>query len=73
MTIVLGDIVDDLIISLPLHRLMNGNQVAFRFVTSTGEYREAVFSLSGSKQVLTRALGSSVRVEPTLEDAAAAN
>ena len=65
LTIFLGDIVDGLIVSLPLYRFMNGNRVAFRYITNSGEYRESVFSLRGSKAVLTAALGG-VAVEPKL-------
>ncbi|MEM7543751.1 MAG: hypothetical protein AAF384_19515 [Pseudomonadota bacterium] len=70
-TIVLGDIVDELIISLPLHRLMNGSQLAVRFVTASGEYRESLFSLSNSKQAIQAAIGESVKAEPRLEETAA--
>ena len=65
----LGDINNDLIISLPLHRLMNGSQLAVRFVTSAGEYREAKFSLGNSKQAIQAALGSDVEVKPDEDEA----
>ena len=68
VTISLGDIVDNLIISLPLHRLMNGSQVAARFVTSSGEYREAKFSLRNSKQAIQAALGADTEVKPNLDE-----
>ena len=64
----LGDIVDDLIVSLPLHRLMNGSQLAVRFVTASGEYRQALFSLRNSKQAIQAALGADVEVKPNLDD-----
>ena len=69
MTIFLGDIVDDRVISLPLHRFINGNNVSFRYITSTGEYRQSVFSLSRSKQALSQAIGLNVTVQPKLETA----
>lgn len=62
--IVLGVIINDLLVSLPLHRLMNGSQLAVRFVTSSGEYRQAAFSLSNSKQAMKSVLGANTRVEP---------
>ncbi len=67
VSINLGDIVDNRIISLPLHRLMNGSQLAVRFVTSSGEYREAKFSLRNSKQAITASIGDDVEVTPTLD------
>ena len=69
VSINLGDIVDNQIVSLPLHRLMNGSQLAVRFVTSSGEYREAKFSLRNSKQAITASIGDDVEVTPTLDDA----
>ena len=68
VTISLGDIVDKLIISLPLHRLMNGSQLAARFVTASGEYREAKFSLRNSKQAIQAAVGADTEVKPKLDD-----
>lgn len=62
--ILIAKIDNSLAISLPLHRLMNGSQLAVRFVTASGEYRESVFSLRNSKQALQTALGETVRVEP---------
>lgn len=71
VSISLGDIIDNQIISLPLHRLMNGSQLAVRFVTSSGEYREAKFSLRNSKQAIKASIGDDVEVTPTLEQASA--
>ena len=62
--ILIAEISQNLAISLPLHRLMNGSKLAVRFVTSSGEYRESVFSLRNSKQALKTAIGDNVQVEP---------
>lgn len=62
--ITIGDVVDDVVLSLPLHRLINGNQLAVRFVTASGEYRQASFSLANSKRALTEAVGPAIRIEP---------
>ena len=67
VSISLGDIIDNQIISLPLHRLMNGSQLAVRFVTSSGEYRESKFSLRNSKQAITASIGTDVEVTPSIE------
>ena len=68
VTVNLGDIVDKLIVSLPLHRLMNGSELAVRFVTASGEYREATFALRNSKTAIQSALGSDVEVRPSLDE-----
>lgn len=64
--ILLSTINDNSAISLPLHRLMNGSALAVRFVTSSGEYRESLFTLRNSKQAMKAAIGDAVRVEPKL-------
>lgn len=64
----IGDVVDDSVVSLPLHRIMNGGQLAVRFVTASGEYRQALFSLRNSKQAIQAALGAGVEVKPNLDD-----
>jgi len=59
----LGHIVDRRIKSLILHRIMNGNAITFRYTISNGQYREARFSLSGSKQSMRRMLGYNLQVD----------
>ena len=62
VTYMLGQIVEQEITSLILHRFMNGNQVTFRYTVKNGQYRQASFSLDNSKQALMRALGSDIRI-----------
>lgn len=40
-----------------LHRIMNGNDIVFRYRLGNGLYRETVFTLRGSKYALTAAVG----------------
>lgn len=54
--------------SLVLHRLLNGNQVAFRYLALDGTYHEDVFTLSRSKQALLAALGESLTVDPGTDE-----
>ncbi len=61
-TYLLGQIDDSEITSLILHRFMNGNQVTFRYTIKSGQYRQLSFSLASSKQALTHALGSDIRI-----------
>ncbi len=63
VTFSLGEIVDRGIHSLIVHRLLNGNAVTFRYTVSNGQYREAKFSLSRSKQATRKLLGYSLNVE----------
>jgi hypothetical protein len=58
----LGAIADGEIESLVLHRFMNGSDVTFRFTVENGQYRQAQFSLSSSKQSLKRAIGPDTRI-----------
>ena len=61
-TFELGKISDDEIESLVLHRLMNGNNVAFRYTINSGQYRRAQFNLDRSKQALTRVIGADTHI-----------
>lgn len=63
VTFSLGEIVDRGIRSLVVHRLLNGNAVTFRYTVSNGQYREAKFSLSRSKQAVRKLLGYGLKVE----------
>lgn len=60
----LGTIRDGQLVSLAAHRLMNGGEVDFRFVTEDGSYHESTFALTSSKRALRAALGSETRVDP---------
>ena len=60
---VFGEIVDRGIRSLVVHRLLNGNAVTFRYTESNGQYRQAEFSLSRSKQAMRKLLGYPLKVE----------
>ena len=63
VTFALGEIVDQGIRSLVVHRLLNGNAVTFRYTESNGQYRQAEFSLSRSKQAMRKLLGYPLKVE----------
>ncbi|MGR9092329.1 MAG: hypothetical protein ACU85U_17300 [Gammaproteobacteria bacterium] len=63
VTFSLGEIVDRGIRSLVVHRLLNGNAVTFRYTVSNGQYRQARFSLSRSKQAMRKLLGYTLNVE----------
>jgi hypothetical protein len=58
----LGQITDDEIDSLVLHRFMNGNIVMFRYTVNNGRYRRAEFSLRNSNQALKQAIGADTRL-----------
>ena len=60
----LGQIEDNTLTSLVVHRLMNGGKVAFRYLTQDGTYHELSFALSQSKEALTSALGIDTRIAP---------
>jgi len=59
---VIGYITDESVLSLPLHNLMNGNVIYFRFLMGNENYAETSFSLSGSKAMLNGALGKGLVV-----------
>jgi len=54
---------DNEVVSLPLHNLMNGNVIYYRFVLKYGNYAETSFSLSGSKNVSLSVLGSDLSIK----------
>jgi hypothetical protein len=60
----LGQIRNNTLTSLVVHRLMNGGKVAFRYLTQDGTYHESRFALSQSKQTLTSVLGEDTRITP---------
>jgi hypothetical protein len=59
---IIGYITDKSVLSLPLHNLMNGNVIYFRFLMDNENYAETSFSLSGSKAMLNAALGKDLVV-----------
>lgn len=59
---VMGYISDQTVLSLPLHNLMNGKVVYYRFLLKNGNYGETSFSLAGSKRILNTALGENLAV-----------
>ena len=59
---VIGYITDNKVLSLPLHNLMNGNVIYYRFLLKNGNYGETSFSLNGSKDILYSALGRNLDV-----------
>ena len=59
---VLGYISDDNVSSLPLHNMINGNVISFRFLLRNGNYDETSFSLSGSKSIIYTSLGNDLVV-----------
>ena len=64
---VIGYITDSTVLSLPLHNLMNGNVIYYRFLMDNENYAETSFSLSGSKTVLNTALGEDLVVTTKAE------
>ena len=60
---VMGYISDNEVVSLPLHNLMNGNVIYYRFIFENGNYAETSFSLSGSKNILLSALGRNLTIK----------
>jgi hypothetical protein len=59
---VVGYVVDGKVQSARLLQIMNGNLLTFRFRLNGGDYRDAAFSLAGSKRSLTAAIGANVAV-----------
>jgi len=59
---VIGYITDKKVLSQPLHNLMNGNVIYFRFLMNNENYTETSFPLSGSKAILNAALGKDLVV-----------
>lgn len=64
---VIGYITENAVLSLPLHNLMNGNVIYYRFLMNNGNYTETSFSLSGSKAILNGALGENLVVTTKAE------
>ena len=60
---IMGYISDNKVLSLPLHNLMNGEVIYFRFLLKNRNYAETAFSLSGSKTILFSALGHDLTIE----------
>ena len=58
----LGAVRNRELVSAAVDQLMNGTQIAFRYVTTDGAYHEADFPLGGSSLAVSRALGRGVRV-----------
>lgn len=48
--------------SRPVDNLLNGEQVAFRYLTTAGTYRETTFSLKRSARAIRAAIGRNVRI-----------
>ena len=59
---IMGYVNNDVIASSLLMALMNGVTITYRFRLASGDYREAKFSLLGSKRALTTALGDNITV-----------
>ncbi|MBI1733205.1 MAG: hypothetical protein HYR49_10640 [Gammaproteobacteria bacterium] len=59
---VLGHVTDRQVKSERLLQIMNGSLLTFRFRLDGGDYRDAQFSLAGSKRSLSAALGTDVVV-----------
>ena len=58
----LGTVRNRVLVSAAVDQLMNGTEIAFRYVSADGAYHEADFPLTGSSQAIRRALGRNVRV-----------
>lgn len=60
---VLGYIDDDQeVVSTPLHNMMNGLAITYRFILENGAYAGTRFSLEGSKRALIEVLGNQLVV-----------
>jgi len=59
---VVGYVVDRQVQSARLLQIMNGSLLTFRFRLDGGDYRDAEFSLAGSKRSLSAAIGADVVV-----------
>ncbi len=58
----LGTVRNRVLVSAAVDQLMNGTQIAFRYVSADGGYHETDFPLNGSSPAIRRALGRDVRV-----------
>ena len=61
---ILGYVENGSINSSAVVGLMNGVGLRFRFLLENGDYRETLFSLSGSKRAMSAALGDGISVAP---------
>jgi len=59
---ILGYIENNEIVSTHLNDLMNGKKITYRFILENGGYDETIFSLAGSKNAITTALGNNLRI-----------
>ena len=59
---VIGYVIDEKVLSRPLHNLMNGNVIYYRFILQNGSYNETSFSLSGSRNVIHSSIGKDLSV-----------
>lgn len=59
---VLGFVADNQVISPRLLSFLNGNSITFRFRLASGNYRDTMFSLLGSKRSMTAAIGNDISV-----------
>lgn len=59
---VIGHVVEQKVQSERLVQIMNGTALTFRFRLDGGDYRDAEFSLAGSKRSLSAAVGTNVAV-----------
>ena len=57
---ILGYVVNGAVESKAISGLMNGVGLRFRFRLENGDYRETLFSLTGSKRAISTALGTGV-------------
>jgi hypothetical protein len=67
-TFTLGYLRDKQIISPVLKHLMRGRNITYRYFLENVGYREITFSLTGSKRVIGKALGPSVKVREKTRD-----
>ncbi len=61
---ILGYVENGQVNSSAIAGVMNGVVLRFRFLLEQGDYRETLFSLSGSKRAVSAALGEGVNVIP---------
>lgn len=65
---ILGYIIDNQVNSTQLNNLLNGNRITYRFILENSGYATTSFSLKGSKQTLTDALGHNLRIVPEITE-----
>lgn len=59
---IVGFVLEQKVQSARLLQIMNGNMLTFRYRLAGGDYRDAEFSLAGSKRSLSAAIGADVVV-----------